>query len=193
MHKPEMLWIDLETTGLDARTELPLELGLATSDKYGNVLEEKSWLIHDDTPTYKNKIVAAKQDEVVGAMHRESGLWGDLTERKLFSYGNRAGVDKAACAWLEEVGVGKFTLPMSGSSIGSLDRPFCQIHLVRLNGYFHYRNMDVSSLREACRLRNLPVHDALPESDKGHRVLADIHASIELWQFLCDEFLMTED
>lgn len=196
MRTPEMLWIDLETTGLDADTEVPLELGLCVTDRYGKIIAERSWLIHDETSEYKEKIAAAKQHEIVGPMHEKSGLWADLDKREVHNFGQRYIVDADACSWLDDVGVPVFKLPMAGSSIGSLDRPFCITHLPNLHKHFHYRNLDVSSIKEAARLRNTPIFEAEPTphaNDSEHRVLDDIHWSIELWRFYCREFLMVAD
>ena len=191
--KPEMLWIDLESTGLDARSEIPLELGLAVTDKLGNIIAEKSWLIHDDTAAFTLKVGAAQQHSIVGPMHEKSGLWDDLANREVHGYASIIETDRRAVAWLEDLEVPR--LPLAGNSIGSLDRPFILEHFPALNLSMHYRNIDISSVKELCKLHNPRVYSLLGNATgyKGkqekHRVLDDIHDSINEYLYYLDNFL----
>jgi oligoribonuclease len=188
--KPEMLWIDLETTGLDARDEIPLELGLAVTDKLGNIIAENKWLIHDETPAFLIKCGVAAQDSFVGPMHEKSGLWDDLANRRQIGFASIIETDKQAVAWLEELEVPR--LPLAGASIGSLDRPFVLEHFPALNGAMHYRNIDVSSIKELCKLHNPRVYSLMEDNtskQERHRVLDDIHDSINEYLYYLDNFL----
>lgn len=191
MTKPEMLWIDLETTGLRADEEVPLELGLMLTDKWGAEIASWKTLIWEASYVdYK-----ANADDFVLNMHTENGLWDDLAN---FSVRTRRSAAEEAVKWLVANGVEKFTLPMCGSSIGSLDRPFAIKHLPELHEFFHYRNIDISSVRELCRLHN-PMLLKRIEADikdsylEKHRVLEDIQDSIVLYRALYENFFFLED
>lgn len=198
MTTPALLWIDMETTGLDARDEVPLELGLATSDLDGNILHSKTWLIHDDTPFYKERIARAKDHRIVGPMHEASGLWDDLNRREKGKYFSLIEADKQAAAWVKAQGAEG--IPLAGSSIGSLDRPFVLEHFPDLNETVHYRNIDVSTVKELCRRYNPPLYDSLMarwEDDgnrkESHRVLDDIMDSIQELMGYVENFLFEAD
>lgn len=197
---PTLLWIDIETTGLDSRDEVPLELGLALTDNYGNIFAETSWLIHDDTALYKERIGRAKEHDIVGPMHAKSGLWIDLDNRETRprGYSSLLAADQDAAHWLKENG-GE-GLPLAGSSIGSLDRPFVIEHFPDLNSVIHYRNIDIGVLKELCRRLNPTLFAALTASweDSGakretHRVTEDIWDSINEYLGYVDSFLFTEE
>lgn len=191
MTKPEMGWIDLETTGLRADREVPLELGLMLTDKWG--AEVVSW----KTLIWEPSFVEFKQnaDPFVQNMHTENGLWEDLAK---FGSRSRAMAARTAIEWFRHHGVEKFTLPMCGSSIGSLDRPFAIEHLPELHEFFHYRNIDISTVRELCKLHNPTLMERIEEDIKDgyqekHRVLEDIQDSILLYRGLYENFLFLED
>jgi oligoribonuclease len=87
---------------------------------------------------------------------------------------------------------------MCGSSIGSLDRPFAIEHLPELHEFFHYRNIDVSTVRELCKLLNPSLMERIEDDIKEryqekHRVLEDIQDSITLYRALYENFLFLED
>lgn len=191
MTKPEMLWIDLETTGLRADEEVPLELGLTVTDKWGaHVGEWKTLIWEPDFNEYAKNAVSFVQE-----MHTNNGLWDDLQN---FNVRTRRSAEKDAIEWLTSMGIEKFTLPMCGSSIGSLDRPFAIEHLPKLHEFFHYRNIDISTVRELCRLHNpvllTRIEEQLSENYlEKHRVLEDIQDSILIYRSLYENFLFLED
>lgn len=192
-----LLWIDLETTGLSATSDVPLELGLAVTDMWGKIFAERSWLIHEENPAFSHAMARGADHEIVGPMHDKSGLWDDLTDHPDRAL-TRAEVDMMADNWLASQGVLPGTLPMCGSSIGSLDRPFILAHFPTLNQRFSYRNVDISSIKELCRRFNPRIFEAMPatgydSSNAAHRVLEDIHTSIKEYQFYLDNFLFVSE
>lgn len=194
--EPKLCWIDLETTGLDANEEVPLELALAISDESGRVLDVFSTLVHDETSEYNERITAAKKHEFVGTMHESSGLWDELDNREVHGYRTLHNADKAAVAWLDKLGVPK--LPLAGSSIGSLDRPFVLRHFPLLNARLHYRNIDVSTLKELCKVLNPSLYEKMQaeyakEHKESHRAVDDIFDSIAEYVSYIDNFLFVED
>ena len=191
-----MCWVDLETTGLEAMDEVPLEVGIKLTDDEGFVIGENSWLVHDDTHQFNEKIMRAAAHEIVGPMHEKSGLWRDLDNREMNVYASVYQTDKMLVKWMEDQGAPK-GLPMVGNSIGSLDRPFCLVHFYEFNNYLGYRNIDMSTLKELCKRHNPVLYgNLLPiigtKADAKHRVLDDIDASITEYRAYLDNFLFTE-
>ena len=193
--KAEMLWIDLETTGLDPLVEVPIELGLVVTNRWGDILDSRDWLIHDETSEYKDTIARARNHRYVGPMHEKSGLWADLANRESFPrMGTRSDVELMACDWLDELGIPVNVLPMCGASIGSLDRPFVQFHLPKLNTHFHYRNIDITSIRKIAELLNPRIYKHEPaDPTDGHRVLEDAKVAIDRYKYYVREFMLVAD
>ena len=186
-----MLWIDLETTGLNAQEEVPLELGLKLTDEWGSQGPSKSWLIREATPYFKERLTDAQFHPIVGPMHFASGLWNDLMDWNRTN--TKAIVEEEAIHFLKayaEPG----TLPLCGNSIGSLDRPFLLQHFPMLNEAISYRNIDVSTLKELCKRLNPSLFDSVKnrvenKEEAKHRVLEDIEASIVEYKIYVDWFL----
>lgn len=182
--KPEMFWIDLETTGLDAQTDVPLEIGVVLTDKYLNVVDTWQCLVWEEN----EKFLMAKANCIpfVKDMHVTNGLWVDLDDPHRHKL-ERGTIDGVLIDWLSGSGIEPGTLPMAGSSIGSLDRPFVQEHFPALNEFLHYRNIDISSVKELCRLWRPDILEAFqkeqPSEAKWHRVLEDCAGSIEEYKF----------
>ena len=188
-----MGWIDLETTGLRADSCVPIELGLTLTDKWGAEIASWKTLIWERGMLYETAF--EDSDQFVKEMHSKNNLWDDLNN---FDTRTRDSAQRAAITWLEANGVEPFTLPMCGSSIGSLDRPFAIEHLPELHQFFHYRNIDVSTVRELCKILNPSLMEKINEdiADKyveKHRVLEDIQDSITLYRALYENFLFLED
>jgi oligoribonuclease len=194
-----LLFIDMETTGLDATSDVPLELAVALTDEWGTMLDSKVWLVHDDTTSFKQAIIFGMQHPIVGQMHVESGLWEDLDNREMASnLGTIRQVENELLAWLKRNKVTDRTVPLAGNSIGSLDRPFLISYFPLVNETLSYRNVDMSSFKEVCKRVN-PVLWANIEpllgmkEDAKHRALDDVIASIYEYKVYLDEFLITAE
>lgn len=190
--------VDIETTGLDANKNIPLEFGIKLIDKEGFVFAEKSWLISEPTLDWQIEMGMGAADKFVGPMHEKSGLWNDLLEQRGKTTLTREELDVALCDFLgdNEVRFGK--VPMLGNSIGSLDRPFCLIHFPKFNETLSYRNIDISSFKEMCKAHNPSLFENLrpiigDKSNATHRVLDDIDACIVEYRAYVDNFFFTED
>lgn len=193
-----LAWVDIETTGLDARHDIPLEFGLALTDTHGYPLYTGCWLIHDDTSEYKEKITFASKHPIVGPMHHKSGLWDDLMHREEHGYMTRDQLDNYLVNILAEHEVDTMTIPMAGSSIGSLDRPFCLEHFPNFNSVLSYRNVDISTVKELCRMHNPVLMENIKpiigsKADAPHRPLGDIDGSIIEYRTYLDNFLIVGD
>lgn len=188
---------DLETTGLSAAKDVPLEVGIKLIDKEGFVFAECSWLVYEDNDEYVEAIRRGKANEFVGPMHEKSGLWADLDNPQQAKM-TRDAVDNELCDFLTEHGVRFGTVPMMGNSIGSLDRPFCIEHFPMFHGALSYRNIDISTIKEICKAVNPTLFENLrpiigDKSNATHRVLDDIDACILEYRAYCENFFFIED
>jgi oligoribonuclease len=193
--RSEMAWIDMETTGLldKGEDQVPLEIGAVITDKDGYKVASFVSLILPSNWTY----FMQKADRYVQNMHAKNGLASDLVEADQEDYDVRGelsfnSVDNRLRAFLETYGGDPKQFPMAGSTI-NFDREFMRF-LPRSLDWFHYRNQDVTSLRNFCKPLNPAVYSRIPEipeDRKQHRPLADIDDSIGLYQFFKDNFLFT--
>ena len=165
-----LIWIDMEMTGLQPDADRVIEIAMLVTDPQLNVLATGPVL------------VVHQPDEVLDAMdswnkstHAKSGLIGKVRASSL----NEATAEREAIAFLS-AHVPAQSSPMCGNSICQ-DRRFLARWMPRLEGYFHYRNLDVSTLKELVR-RWKPDLKGFTKEGK-HEALADILESIEELKF----------
>jgi oligoribonuclease len=162
-----LVWIDLEMTGLDPGTDRIIEIATVVTDKQLNVLAEGPVLaIHQDDATL------AAMDEWNTRQHGQSGL----VERVRRSRVTESEAELATLTFLlshAEAGAS----PMCGNSICQ-DRRFLARWMPDLERFFHYRNLDVSTLKELAR-RWAPAVAESFRKESMHLALEDIRDSIE--------------
>jgi oligoribonuclease len=162
-----LVWIDLEMTGLDPGRDRVIEIATVVTDKQLNVLAEGPVMaIHQDDTTL------AGMDEWNTRQHGASGL----TERVRLSRVTERDAELATLAFLKKH-VEPGASPMCGNSICQ-DRRFLARWMPELEKYFHYRNLDVSTLKELAR-RWAPAIAAGFRKESTHLAMADIRDSIE--------------
>lgn len=162
-----LVWLDCEMSGLDPEKERLLEIAVVIT---GPQLE----------PRIEGPVLVIHQsDAVLGGMdawnkgtHGKSGL----TDKVRASTVDEA---QAEAILLEFIGryVPKKSSPMCGNSIGQ-DRRFLVKYMPKLEAWFHYRNLDVSTLKELARRWRPEVYDSFKKQQK-HTALADVHESID--------------
>jgi oligoribonuclease len=155
-------------TGLDLKTDRLIEIAVLVTDAELNVLGDGvDVVIHADDAALSAMI------PVVTEMHTRSGLIEEVrastidlatAEEQVLDY-IRAHVKQAK------------TAPLAGNSIAT-DRGFIARDMPKLDGYLHYRMIDVSSIKELCRRWYPRIYFGQPEKGLAHRALADIHESI---------------
>lgn len=172
-----LIWIDLEMTGLDTFNDHIIEIATIVTDKDLNTLEEGPvCAIHvEDT-------VLAGMDEWNTRQHGKSGL----TERVKNSRLSLADAERETLAFVGKY-VGKGASPMCGNSICQ-DRRFMAREMPELEAYFHYRNLDVSSLKELAQRWAPEVYKGYSKSST-HLAMQDIRDSIAELQYYREHFL----
>ncbi|WP_374011619.1 oligoribonuclease [Pseudoxanthomonas koreensis] len=166
-----LIWIDLEMTGLDTDADSILEIATVVTDSQLNILAEGPELaIAHPLP------VLEAMDDWNRNQHGRSGLW----QRVLDSQVGIAQAEALTVAFLQQW-VPAGASPMCGNSICQ-DRRFMHRLMPRLEKYFHYRNLDVSTLKELAR-RWAPEVLAGVHKQAAHTALSDVHDSIEELRF----------
>ena len=167
LHESNLLWVDMEMTGLDPLNDRIIEVALVVTDA-------------QVTRRVEGPVVAVHQPaEVMAAMdawnqgtHGRSGLTARVAASSVDErQAEQAMIDFAA----RYVPAGKS--PMCGNSICQ-DRRFMARWMPRLEAFFHYRNLDVSTLKELARRWRPEVHASFKKRQE-HTALADIHESID--------------
>ena len=166
MHEDNLIWIDLEMTGLDTQADSIIEIATVVTDAELCVLAEGPVLaIHHDEERLN------RMDDWNRKQHRKSGLWQRVVESTV----GLASAEAQTLAFLAQwVPAGKS--PMCGNSICQ-DRRFLAREMPELERWFHYRNLDVSTLKELAR-RWAPGLLQGFEKESAHTALSDIHDSI---------------
>lgn len=162
-----LIWIDLEMTGLDPLVDSIIEIATLVTDHELNVLAEgPSLAIHHPLARLE------AMDDWNRATHRKSGLW----DRVLESPHTLAEAEALTCEFLSHwVPAGKS--PMCGNSICQ-DRRFLVRLMPRLENWFHYRNLDVSTIKELAR-RWAPALLEGVRKQGAHTALADVRESVD--------------
>ena len=162
-----LIWIDMEMTGLRPETDRIIEVALVITDAaLATVAEAPVLVVHQDDATL------AGMDSWNQSTHARTGL----TERVRASTLDEAGAEEQLLAFLREH-VPPRTSPMCGNTICQ-DRRFLARWMPALEDYFHYRNLDVSTLKELCRRWKPDVAKGWTKQGK-HEALADIYESLE--------------
>ena len=173
-----LVWLDMEMTGLNPLSDRIIELAIVITDKNLNTIAEAPvWVVH-------------QSDEVLNGMdawnqktHGNSGLIDKVRASTL----TEAQVEQAALDFIKRY-IGASKSPMCGNSIGQ-DRRFMANYMPTLEKYFHYRNLDVSTLKELARRWYPRVYDGYKKQTR-HTALADVYESIDELKYYRDAILI---
>ncbi|NQX03625.1 oligoribonuclease [Rathayibacter sp. VKM Ac-2856] len=162
-----LVWIDCEMTGLDLAVDELVEIAVIVTDFDLEPLDEGlSIVIRPDATALEN------MGDFVRTMHETSGLLEEIP--------NGVSVAEAEYEVLEYVlkhVPAEQQAPLAGNSIGT-DRAFLVKYMPRLDSHLHYRNVDVSTVKELARRWFPRIYFNAPAKHGGHRALADILESI---------------
>ena len=167
MNEQNLVWIDLEMTGLDPLRDTIIEIATIVTDAQLNEVAEGPVIA---VATAKERLDA--MDEWNTRTHGESGLM----ERCLNSRTDMAEAERLTLSFLSDY-VPEGTSPMCGNSICQ-DRRFLARWMPGLEAWFHYRNLDVSTVKELARRWAPDIAEGLVK-DSSHQALADIRDSID--------------
>lgn len=172
-----LIWIDLEMTGLDPDNDRIIELATIVTDAQLTILAEGPvFAIH------QKDIVLNAMDEWNTRQHGGSGL----TERVRRSKINEAEAEAATVEFLSRF-VDPRKSPMCGNSICQ-DRRFLYRYMPKLEAFFHYRNLDVSTLKELAHRWNPEIMKGVSKKST-HLALDDIHDSIDELRYYRQYFI----
>ncbi len=172
-----LIWVDLEMTGLDPETDRIIEVAVVVTDANLNVLAEAPvYAIH------QSDAVLNGMDAWNKGTHGRSGL----IERVKASNVTEAMAEDALIEFLIDY-VPKGKSPMCGNTICQ-DRRFMAKTMPKLEAFFHYRNLDVSTLKELARRWKPELIDGFKKQQK-HTALADIMESIDELKYYREHFI----
>ena len=163
-----IVWIDCEMTGLDVAKDELCEIAVIVTDQ--ELVAQDGGLQIVIKPS---DAAMEHMGEFVTNMHSESGLLEEIPSGES-AEGAEAKVLEYLRQWIAE----PRTAPLAGNSIGT-DRMFLNRYMPNLDSFLHYRNIDVSSIKELTRRWYPRVYFQLPKKNGGHRALADIKESIQ--------------
>jgi oligoribonuclease len=166
-----LIWIDLEMTGLDTQTDHIIEIATVVTDKELNILAEGPVLA-----IYQSDETLARMDDWNKKHHGESGLVDRVRESRIVE----SEAEKLTLAFLQQW-VPAGASPMCGNSICQ-DRRFLARWMPELEAYFHYRNLDVSTLKELAGRWAPHLKEGFKKKN-SHRALDDIRESIGELQY----------
>ncbi len=172
-----LIWVDMEMTGLVPETDHIIEVAIVITDADLNTVAESPVLV-----VHQPESVLDGMDAWNKSTHGKSGL----IEKVLASTMTDAEVEAKMLEFLKEY-VPIRTSPMCGNSICQ-DRRFMARWMPELEAYFHYRNLDVSTLKELAKRWKPDMAKGVKKHGK-HEALADIYESIEEMKFYRDNFI----
>ena len=181
LKKYRLVWLDMEMSGLDPEKERILELAMVITDGELNIVAESPvFVIHQE------KSLLDAMDAWNQGTHGKSGL----IDKVLTSTTTEAEAEKICLEFLAEH-VKSGVSPMCGNTIHQ-DRRFMARYMPKLESYFHYRNIDVSTVKELCKRWQPEIAKNFTKI-QAHTAYADIIESIEELRYYRDHFFRNPD
>ena len=167
-----LVWIDCEMTGLNPEADCLVEVAVVITNSELEILDAGL-----DVVIKPRADSWANMNDFVRNMHTESGLINEV-ETGL----DLAEAEQVILDYIKRFVPNAKEAPLAGNTIGT-DRMFINKYMPNLDQHLHYRNIDVSSIKELTRRWYPRVYFQMPKKDGGHRALADILESIQELQY----------
>ncbi len=162
-----LVWVDMEMSGLQPETDRILEIAMIVTDGDLNIVAEGPVLV-----VHQEDAVLDRMDAWNKGTHGKSGLIDKVKASTL----TEADVEAECLAFLKQH-VKSSISPMCGNTIHQ-DRRFMNRYMPKLEAYFHYRNIDVSTIKELCKRWQPEIAKGFSKQ-QAHTALADIIESVE--------------
>jgi oligoribonuclease len=163
-----LVWIDCEMTGLNPEADCLVEVAVVITNSELEILDEGfDVVIKPREDSWQN------MNDFVRNMHTESGLINEVADGVSLEEAEQLVLD-----YIKQFVPNAKEAPLAGNTIGT-DRMFLNRYMPELDNYLHYRNIDVSSIKELTRRWYPRVYFQMPKKEGGHRALADILESIQ--------------
>ncbi|MES2355725.1 MAG: oligoribonuclease [Pseudomonadota bacterium] len=175
--KNNLIWIDMEMSGLKPEQDRVLEIAIVVTDSELNTIAEAPVLV-----VRQDVAVLDGMDSWNKSTHAKSGL----IDKVKASTADEAEVETQMIEFLKQH-VPEGVSPMCGNSICQ-DRRFLARWMPKLEEYFHYRNLDVSTLKELAKRWKPEVASGITKHGK-HEALADVHESIDELKYYRENFI----
>ncbi|OZA28688.1 MAG: oligoribonuclease [Hydrogenophilales bacterium 17-64-11] len=177
LNPTHLLWLDMEMTGLSPDTDRIIEIAIVVTDADLNTVAEGPVLV-----VHQPDAVMDAMDNWNKGTHGKSGL----IDRVKASALSEAEAEAQMLAFVKQH-VPARTSPMCGNSICQ-DRRFMARYMPQLEAFFHYRNLDVSTLKELAKRWRPGLCEGFKKASK-HEALADIYESIDEMKYYREHFI----
>ena len=176
-----LVWIDLEMTGLDPELEVIIEIASLVTDHDLNILAEGPCLAIHQSDEILNRMDAWNQKH-----HNASGLVERVRKSKI----THEEASRQTLEFIQQY-CPENTSPLCGNSIAQ-DRKFLEKYMKKLHNYLHYRSVDVTSIKELVR-RWYPDGPKLPKKSESHMALIDVRESLNELIFYRKQYFTSDD
>lgn len=176
-NQKKLIWIDLEMTGLDPKDSIIIEIATIITDSELNIIEKGPSLAIS-----ASNLSMSKMDEWCADQHSRSGLIKRIEESDV-------SIEEAEAKTIEFIlkHVEKGESPMCGNSVHQ-DRRFMFKYMPKLEEVFHYRNIDVSTIKELSNMWDISGAETYIKPESRHLAIYDIIDSIEEMKFYKNKF-----
>ena len=169
----ELVWLDLEMTGLDPKRHRIIEIASIITDLDLNIIAKGPDLV-----IHTHDKILERMNDFVHEMHHSSGLIEEVKNSQF----TIEEAEKQTLEFIEKHLGTKYKPPLCGNSIGT-DRRFLDDQMNKLEQRLHYRVVDVTSIKELVKRWNPEINAIVPPKKENHRALGDIIESIEELKF----------